>query len=57
MKAYYYSGSSILSFTWKGKDYVAFGEGPHVLPSDSQVVITLASQKILKEVKTRSNKN
>jgi len=38
MKKFTYTGTSILSFSFEGKDFVVFGDGPHELPEASSVV-------------------
>ena len=57
MKQYNYNGNSPLSFTWKEKDYVVFGEGPHELPSDCDHVESLVAQKILIPLKKVTKTN
>lgn len=57
MKKYLYKGSSILSFTYKDKDYVVFGTGPHSLPEDSERVKSLVRQGILSEVTNNTRNN
>lgn len=46
MKEFLYTGTGILSFTHKQKDYV-LAAGVHFLPDDSQFVQSLTEQGIL----------
>lgn len=50
MKKYSYTGTSTLSFTFEGKDYVVSGTGPHKLPSESPVVEALSQKGDLVEI-------
>lgn len=50
MKKFNYNASGILSFTHQNKDYVINGIGPHNLPEDNLLVISLKAQKIITEL-------
>lgn len=49
MKKYKYLGTSILSFTHNGNDYIVYGEGPHELPSDAEIVKVNIAKELLVE--------
>ena len=56
MKKYTYSGTSNLTFSHAGKDYLVYGPGPHELPEDADIVKSnVAFGKLLpvqEEIKT-----
>lgn len=56
MKQFDYTGTGILSFTYKGEDFIISGNGPHKLPSDSSLVKALIGQGLLTEVTTKNKK-
>lgn len=57
MKSYNYSGKSTLAFTHNGNDYLAYGDGPHELPEDADIVKTLVAKQVLTEAKETKVKN
>lgn len=52
MKKFKYNGSGQLAFTHQGFDFVIHESGPHDLPNDNELVISLVKQGLLIEVPT-----
>lgn len=50
MVKFNYNGSGLLSFSHNERDYIIHGEGPHFLPTESDLVISLLKQGLLTEV-------
>lgn len=50
MKDFNYNGHGTLSFTHQNQDFVIHENGPHKLPEESELVISLVNQELLTEV-------
>ncbi|KQC02095.1 hypothetical protein [Pedobacter sp. Hv1] len=50
MKKFKYNGSGQLAFTHQGFDFVIHESGPHDLPNENELVISLVKQGLLTEV-------
>jgi hypothetical protein len=54
MKSYKFLGKATSAFSWDGQDYLIHGTGPHLLPSECELVKSMVEQNLL--IPAKSNK-